>query len=97
MNNKTDGQLEYDRRIDAARNRKQNAQLTLNNTALTVTGELCVGMTHSKTNRYYACTYTGIASARRFDDCRRWDQQGHSLDGQSDLDMTTIQTGIRTI
>lgn len=97
MNNKTNGQIEYDRCKEAASKHKTNAQLSFNNMALTLAGELCVGMTHSKTNSYYSCTYTGIPSERRFDDCRKWNLKGDSLDGLSDLDMTTIQTGIRTI
>lgn len=94
---KTNGQIEYERRRVAANANRPNAHAVFNNTALTLAGELCIGMTHSKTGRYYACTYTGIPSERNFGDSRRWDLQGRSLDGLSDLDLTTIQTGIRTI
>lgn len=97
MNNKTSGQIEYDRRAAAARANKPNAHGVFNNSALTLAGELCIGMTYSKTGRYYACTYTGIPSERNFSDSRRWTLQGHSMDGLSDLDLSTVQTGIRTI
>lgn len=93
---KTSGQIEYDRRKKNADDNKHNGHAYFNNIALTVAGELCVGMTHSKTNFYYSCTYTGKASERNFGDSRRWNLQGRSLDGLSDLDMTTLQAGIRT-
>ncbi len=97
MNNKTSGQVEYERYRAAASANKSNAHSYFNNMALTVAGELCIGMTHCKTNGYYACTYTGIADERDFSDSRRWTLQGHSMDGLSDLDLSTVQTGIRTI
>lgn len=96
MNNKTSGQIEYDRRQAAANANKPNAHAYFNNVALTFAGELCVGMTHSKTNNRFSCTYTGKASERDFGDSRQWDLQGFSMDGLSDLDLSTIQSGIRT-
>lgn len=93
---KTTGQIEYERRKKNAAANKHNGYVYFNSVALTVTGELCVGMTHSKTNGYYSCTYTGKASERNFSDSRRWNLQGRSLDGLSNLDMTTLQAGIRT-
>lgn len=93
---KTTGQIEYDRLKKNAAANKRNGHTYFNSVALTVTGELCVGMTRSKTNFYYSCTYTGKASERNFGDSRRWNLQGRSLDGLSDLDMTTLQAGIRT-
>lgn len=96
MNNKTTGQIDYERRKKNAANNKHNGHVYFNNVALTVSGDLCVGMTHSKTNHCYSCTYTGCASERDFSDSRRWDLQGHSVDGLSDLDLSTIQVGIRT-
>lgn len=94
---KTNGQIEYERRAADARANKPNAHGVFNSSALTLAGELCIGMTHSKTNGYYACTYTGIPNERDFSDSRRWTLQGHSMDGLSDLDLSTVQMGIRTI
>lgn len=97
MNNKTSGQIEYDRRQAAAHANRPNAHAYFNNVALTFAGELCVGMTHSKTNNCFSCTYTGKASERDFGDSRRWDLQGRSMDGLSDLRLDTVQVGVRKI
>lgn len=94
---KTSGQIEYERRQAAANANRPNAHGCFNSSALTITGELCIGMTYSKTNNYYACTYTGSVAERDFSDSRRWDVQGRSLDGLSDLDLSTVKAGIRTI
>ena len=67
------------------------------NSALTKAGELCIGMTHNKSVGYYGCTYTQINGVRDFGGARRWALNGVSNDGLSDLDLSTVQTGVHTI
>lgn len=67
------------------------------NSALTVDGELCIGMTHNKSVGYYACTYTELNGVRDFGGSRRWSLKGEAEDGGSDLQVDTVQLGIHTI
>lgn len=67
------------------------------NSALTVDGELCIGMTHNKSVGYYACTYTELNGVRDFGGSRRWSLKGEAEDGGSDLLIDTVQLGIHTI
>lgn len=94
---KTNGQIEYARRHAAANANRPNAHGVFNSSALTLAGELCIGMTHNTQHNHYSCTYTEVDGVRDFGGCRQWDLQGRSMDGLSDLDLSTVQTGIRTI
>lgn len=67
------------------------------NSALTVTGELCIGMTHNKSVGYLGCTYTQLNGIRDFGGARRWSTYGEATDGGSDLLLETVQVGIHTI
>lgn len=66
------------------------------NSALTVDGELCIGMTLNKSFGYYGCTYTQLNGARDFGGARRWNLHGEATDGGSDLDISTVQLGLHT-
>lgn len=66
------------------------------NMAVTKDGQLCIGMTHNKTWGYYSSSYME-KDGERLNDPRKWDLQGRSLDGGSDLYMSTIQSGIRVV
>lgn len=67
------------------------------NSALTIEGELCIGMTHNKSVGYLACTYTQLNGVRDFGGSRRWSLNGEAEDGGSDLQVDTVQLGIHTI
>lgn len=67
------------------------------NSALTIEGELCIGMTHNKSVGYLACTYTQLNGVRDFGGSRRWNLQGEATDAGSDLLIETVQLGIHTI
>ena len=76
---------------------RPNATMRFNNSALTTDGQLCIGMTHHiKLNRY-SCTYLQTDGVRDFGGACSWDLEGGSLDGLSDLNLKTIQDGIRAI
>lgn len=81
----------------AAEANKPNAHLYFKNMAVTVDGELCIGMTHDTQHNRYSCTYMEVGGVRDFGGCRRWDIHGGSLDGLSDLRLDTVQQGIRKI
>lgn len=90
-------ELEWIRRMRAAKAGKTNAQIYFNSIALTEDGELCLGMTHDTQHKHYSCTYMEMDGVRDFGGCRRWDLQGGSIDGLSDLRLDTVQVGIRKI
>lgn len=95
MTHTPEQELWADMQADAKAN-KPNANVAFNNTALTVAGVLCIGMTHDKTNGRYCCSYTQL-NCQRLYASRRWDLKGRSLDGLEDLDLDTVQQGVRTI
>lgn len=66
------------------------------NMAVTKDGELCIGMTHNNTWGHYSCTYLE-RGGQRLNEPSKWDLQGRSLDGGSDLYISTIQSGIRVV
>ena len=80
-----------------AKDCKPNAATRFRNMALTVDGHLCIGMTHNKQWRKYSCTYTQVDGVRDFGGAHDWDLYGNSLDGYSDLDLSTIQDGVHVI
>lgn len=88
---------EWERRMLAAKANKPNAHAYFNNVALTKAGELCLGMTHDTQHNHYSCTYMEVNGVRDFGGCRRWNLQGHSLDGLSALRLSTVQVGVRKI
>jgi len=67
------------------------------NSALTVDGVLCIGMTHNMQRGYLGCTYTQLNGVRDFGGARRWALNGVSTDGLSDLDLSTVQVGVHTV
>lgn len=75
---------------------KGNAAMRLNNMALTIDGEMCIGMSYSNEWRRYSCSYMQI-DGKRINEPSRWDSQGISLEGRSDLNMGTVQDGVRKI
>lgn len=81
---------------DDAEAAKPNAAIMFKNLATTVDGHLCIGMTLHKTRGYYSATYTKIDGVQSYDN-QEWDLVGNSLTGFSDLDMTTINSGVRVI
>lgn len=87
----------YDQLKADAKAGKPNKHLLLNNLALTMAGDLCIGMTHNKTWSYYSCTYTQAGGVRDFAGSRSWSLSGVSNDGFSDLDLSTVSLGVRII
>jgi hypothetical protein len=66
------------------------------NIAYTTDGTRCISMTKNKTWSYYSCLYVEVGG-RRYVSNRQWDMQGNSLDGRSNLDLATVQSGVYTI
>lgn len=96
MTNRTIEQEEWLQLRNDAKAGKGNAAMRLNSMALTIDGEMCIGMSYSNEWRRYSCTYMQIDS-KRLNEPSRWDSQGISLEGRSDLNMGTVQDGVRKI
>ncbi len=97
MTDHTIDQTQWLKMRDDAKAGRPNAASRFNNSALTLDGQLCIGMTHHiKLNRY-SCTYLQTDGIRDFGGSYSWDSEGGSLDGLSDLNLKTIQDGIRAI
>ena len=92
----TTEQTEWLQLRDDAKANKHLAVVRFNNTALTVDGDKCIGMSYSVDLSRYSCSYMQRAG-ERFNEPSRWDKEGGSLDGTSDLNMGTVQQGIRRI
>ena len=97
MTNRTVDQTQWLKMRDDAKAGKTNAAIRFNNSALTVDGQLCIGMTHNIKLRRYSCTYLQTDGVRDFGGACSWDSEGGSMDGLSDLNLKTIQDGVRTI
>jgi len=92
----TVGQKKWLELREAARASKPNAWAYFKNIALTVDGMLCVGMSYSAEWRRYSCTYLlgEDGKINTEGDSRRWDCEGGSLDGGSDLNLETVSDAI---
>lgn len=91
--------IEQQRWLDmraAAEANKPNAATMFNNLALTMDGELCIGMTHDTARKTYSCSYIERDGVR-YMTSRKWQEDGSSVDGDSDLNLKTIQVGVRAI
>ena len=93
----TPGEAKYAARQQAVKAGKPNAAIYFKNVAVTMAGDLCIGMTHNKTWSYYSCTYTQAGGVRDFAGSRSWSLSGVSNDGFSDLDLSTVSLGVRII
>lgn len=94
--NHTQEQREWLKAREDAKAHKPLAAARFNRLALTIDGELCLGMSYSVEWRRYSCRYMQI-NGERLNEPSRWDENGVSLEGRSDLNMGTVQPGIDKI
>lgn len=97
MTNHTVDQTQWLKMREDAKAGRPNAVIRFNNSALTADGQLCIGMTYNIKLIRYSCTYLQTDGVRDFGGACSWDVEGGSLDGLSNLNLGTIQDGIRTI
>ena len=97
MTDHTIDQTQWLKMRDDAKAGRPNAASRFNNSALTLDGQLCIGMTHNVKLMRYSCTYLQTDGIRDFGGSYSWDSEGGSLDGLSDLNLKTIQDGIRAL
>ena len=97
MSDHTAEQTQWLKMRDDAKASKPNAAMRFQNMALTTDGQLCIGMTHDIKLRRYSCTHLQTDGVRDFSGACSWDNEGGSLDGLSDLNIATIQDGVRTV
>lgn len=94
--NYTKGEKEYDRLRLAVKAGKPNAYAYFVNVAVTMDGDLCVGMTKNTQGGYFSCSAI-VRDGVRTNDPLRWDFQGGSFDGLSDLNVRSVHQDVRKI
>lgn len=92
----TQGEAEYDRRRLAVKAGTPNAYVYFKNIAVTMDGDLCVGMTKNTQGGYFSCSAI-VRDGVRANDPLRWDFQGGSFDGLSDLNVRSVHQDVRTV
>lgn len=94
--NYTPGEREYMERKQAVKDGKPNAYTYFRNVAVTLAGDLVLGLSYSIALERYSCSAIKIDGIRYNDPCR-WSKEGCSLDEMSNLNLESIQDGVRTI
>ena len=93
----TKGETEYAARKQAVKNGKPNAYTYFKNIAVTLAGDLVIGLSYSNDWERYSCSAIKIDGVR-YNDPYRWDKFGKALEGDvSDLRLESVQVGVRTI
>ena len=67
------------------------------NCAVTMAGELVIGLTKSTKFWHYSARYLERDGKRLTGQVLQWDMEGKSTTGHSDLNMETIHKGVRVI
>ncbi len=67
------------------------------NMAVTMAGELVIGLTKNTKFWHYSARYLERDGKRLTGQVLEWDMQGKSTTGHSDLNMATIHKGVRVI
>lgn len=76
---------------------RPNAVIYLKNAAVTEAGDFVIGLTYNIDLQRYSCSAIEIDGIR-YNDPKRWDKHGGSLDADiSDLLISSVNDGVRTI
>ncbi|WP_440464366.1 hypothetical protein [Psychrobacter sp. ASPA161_6] len=93
----TKGETEYAARKQAVKDGKPNAYTYFKNIAVTLAGDLVIGLSFSNDYQRYSCSAIEIDGVRFNDPCR-WSKDGKALDDDlSDLNVSSVHTSVRTI
>lgn len=93
----TSGEREYMERKQAVTDGKPNAYTYFRNVAVTLAGDLVIGLSYSIEWERYSCSAIKIDGVRFNDPCR-WDKDGIALDDDlSALNIDSVHTSVRTI
>ena len=91
------GEKEYAARQQAVKAGRPNAYTYFKNIAVTLAGDLVIGLTYSIDLQRYSCSAIKIDGVRYNEPCR-WDKQGQPLDDNlSALNIGSVHEGVRTI
>lgn len=93
----TAGEAKYAARQLAVKAGRPNAMTYFKNVAVTKAGDFVIGLSYNSKLQRYSCSAIEIDGVR-FNDPHRWSKDGIALDGDcSDLLLTSVQVGVRTI
>jgi hypothetical protein len=93
----TAGEAKYAARKLAVKAGKPNAMTYFKNVAVTLAGDFIIGLSYNIELQRYSCSAIEIDGVRFNDPCR-WDKSGKALDDAvSDLNIDSVQVGVRTI
>lgn len=93
----TAGEQKYLARQQAVKAGKPNAHSYRRNIAVTLAGDLVVGLSYHRELERYSCSAIETDGIRRNDPCR-WSKDGKSLDIDiSDLNVKSIHIDVNTI
>lgn len=93
----TAGEQKYAARQLAVKAGKPNAMTYFKNVAVTLAGDFIIGLSYNLDLQRYSCSAIEIDGVRFNDPCR-WDKSGNALDCDlSDLNVSSVHSGVRTI
>lgn len=93
----TPGEAEYAAVRLAVKAGRPNAYTYFKNMAVTLAGDLVLGLSYNIDLERYSCSAIKIDGVR-YNDPKRWDKFGKALDADlSDLKLGSVQVGVKTI
>ena len=96
--NYTPGERKYADLKKALKAGKPNAIIYLKNSAVTEAGDFVIGLTYHSARQRYSCSAIEIDGVRDNGKLCEWDKSGNALyDDLSDLNIDSVQVGVRTI
>lgn len=93
----TPGENEYMERKQAVTDGKPNAYTYFRNVAVTLAGDLVIGLSYSIEWERYSCSAIKIDGVRYNNPCR-WSKNGKAMDCDlSDLNVGSVHEAVRTV
>lgn len=93
----TPGERKFADLVKAVKAGKPNAAIYRKNSAVTLAGDLVIGLSYNIDLQRYSCSAIEIDGVR-FNDPHRWDKDGIALDSDcSDLNINSVHTSVRTV
>ena len=94
----TPGEAKYAARQQAVKAGRPNAMTYFKNVAVTKAGDFVIGLTYNSKLQRYSASAIEIDGVRDNGKLCEWDREGGALDDDlSDLNIDSVQVGVRTI
>ena len=94
----TAGEQKYLARQQAVKAGRPNAMTYFKNVAVTKAGDFVIGLTYNSKLQLYSASAIEIDGVRDNGKLCEWDREGGALDDDlSDLNIDSVQVGVRTI